>query len=172
MSDGADRAAAAFVGAFIEELVRSGVRHVCIAPGSRSSPLALTLAAHDGIRTWVHLDERAAAFFALGMARDLGEPVGLLCTSGTAAANFLPAMVEAAAAGIPLLVMTADRPPELRDVGAAQTIDQARLFGVHVRWFVDVALPEATAELLRYARTLACRAVARASMTPPGPVHL
>lgn len=172
MTDGADRAAAAYVGAFVDELERSGVRHVCVAPGSRSTPLALTLSAHEGIRIWVHLDERAAAFFALGMARDLGEPVGLLCTSGTAAANFLPAVVEAAAAGIPLLVMTADRPPELRDVGAAQTIDQAGLFGVHARWFVEVALPEATPELLRYARTLACRAVARTLATPAGPVHL
>jgi 2-succinyl-5-enolpyruvyl-6-hydroxy-3-cyclohexene-1-carboxylate synthase len=169
---GADEAAGAFVGAFVDELVRSGVRHVCIAPGSRSTPLAITLASHSGIRPWVHLDERAAAFFALGMARDLGEPVGLLCTSGTAAANFLPAVVEAAAAGVPLVVMTADRPPELRDVGAAQTIDQAGLYGVHARWFVDVALPEATPELLRYARTLACRAVARAAATPAGPVHL
>lgn len=167
-----DRAAFAFVGAFVEELVRSGVRHACIAPGSRSAPLAMTIAAHRGIRAWMHVDERSAAFFALGMARALGEPVALVCTSGTAVANFLPAVVEARSAGVPLLVLTADRPPELRDVGAAQTIDQNRIFGVHAKWFVEVALPEATPELLRYSRTLACRAAAAAKASPAGPVHL
>lgn len=167
-----DRAAFAFVGAFVDELARSGVRHACIAPGSRSAPLAMTIAAHPGIRTWVHLDERSGAFFALGMARALGEPVALVCTSGTAVANFLPAVVEARSACVPLLVLTGDRPPELRDVGAAQTIDQNRIFGVHAKWFVDVALPEATPDLLRYSRTLACRATAAARAAPAGPVHL
>jgi 2-succinyl-5-enolpyruvyl-6-hydroxy-3-cyclohexene-1-carboxylate synthase len=113
-----------------------------------------------------------AAFFALGMARALGMPVALVCTSGTAGANFFPAIVEARRACVPLLVLTADRPPEFRDVGAAQTIDQNRLYGNHVKWFVDVALPEATTEMLRYARTLACRATALSSATPAGPVHL
>ena len=94
-----DRAAFAYVGAFVEEMSRSGVRHVCVAPGSRSTPLALTIARHPALRTWVHLDERVAAFFALGMARALGAPVALLCTSGTAAANFFPAVVEARRAG-------------------------------------------------------------------------
>jgi 2-succinyl-5-enolpyruvyl-6-hydroxy-3-cyclohexene-1-carboxylate synthase len=145
---------------------------VCIAPGSRSTPLALTIANHTSLRTWIHLDERSAAFFALGMARRLGEPVALLCTSGTAAANFFPAVVEANLAGVPLLVLTADRPPELRNVGAAQTIDQNRLYGAHAKWFVEVALPEATPDLLRYARTLAGRAHALAAASPPGPVHL
>ena len=130
------------------------------------------IARHPALRIWVHLDERAAGFFALGMARALGKPVALLCTSGTAAANFLPAVVEARAAAVPLLVLTADRPPELRDVGAAQTIDQNRLFGAHAKWFVDVALPEATPELLRYVRTLAGRATALAAAAPAGPVHL
>ncbi|HEY0995270.1 MAG TPA: 2-succinyl-5-enolpyruvyl-6-hydroxy-3-cyclohexene-1-carboxylic-acid synthase [Gemmatimonadaceae bacterium] len=167
-----DAAAFAAVGAFVDELARSGVRHVCIAPGSRSTPLALTIARHPALRTWMHLDERCAGFFALGMARTLGAPVALLCTSGTAAANFLPAVVEARSAGIPLLVLTADRPPELRDVGAAQTIDQNRLFGSHVKWFVEVGVPEATPELLRHARALACRAVATAAAAPAGPVHL
>ena len=167
-----DRAAFAYVGAFVDELVRAGVRHVCIAPGSRSAPLALTIARHSGLRTWMHLDERSCAFFALGMARMLGEPVAVLCTSGTAGANFFPAVVEARAAGVPLLVLTADRPPELREVGAAQTIDQNRLFGTHAKWFVDVALPEATSELLRYVRTLAGRATALAKAAPAGPVHL
>jgi len=167
-----DRAAFAYVGAFVEEMSRSGVRHVCVAPGSRSTPLALTIARHPALRTWVHLDERVAAFFALGMARALGAPVALLCTSGTAAANFFPAVVEARRAGVPLLVLTADRPPELRDVGAAQTIDQIRLYGEHAKWFVQVALPEATPDMLRYARTLACRAAAAAAAVPAGPVHL
>jgi 2-succinyl-5-enolpyruvyl-6-hydroxy-3-cyclohexene-1-carboxylate synthase len=120
----------------------------------------------------MHVDERCAAFFALGMARALGEPVALLCTSGTAAANFYPAVIEAKSAGVPLVVITADRPPELRDVGAAQTIDQNRLYGAHAKWFVEVALPDDTPELIRYARTLAGRAVATARETPAGPVHL
>ncbi|HEX3159991.1 MAG TPA: 2-succinyl-5-enolpyruvyl-6-hydroxy-3-cyclohexene-1-carboxylic-acid synthase, partial [Gemmatimonadaceae bacterium] len=167
-----DQAAFAYVGAFVDELARAGVRHVCVAPGSRSTPLALTIAGHPALHTWVHLDERSAAFFALGMARALGAPVALLCTSGTAAANFLPAIVEARSAGVPLLVLTADRPPELRDVGAPQTIDQNGLFGVHAKWFVDVALPEATPALVRYARTLAGRAAALAAAAPAGPVHL
>jgi len=169
---GADQAASAYIGAFVDELVRAGVRHVCVSPGSRSAPLALTIAANPALRSWIHLDERVGAFFALGLARATGAPVALLCTSGTAAANFLPAVVEAHSAGVPLLVFTADRPPELRDVGAAQTIDQNRLFGAHVKWFVEVALPEATPAMLRYARTLAGRAVAAAAASPPGPVHL
>ena len=167
-----DRAAFSYVGAFVEELARSGLTHVCIAPGSRSTPLALMLAQHPSIRTWVHLDERVAGFFALGMARALRAPVGLLCTSGTAGAHFYPAIIEARRSGIPLLVMTADRPHELRDVGAAQTIDQNRLYSDHAKWFVDVALPEASVEMLRYSRTLACRAVSMAAATPAGPVHL
>ena len=166
------QALGAFVGAFVDELARAGMRHVCVAPGSRSTPLALTIAEHPGLRTWMHLDERSAAFFALGMARALGAPVALLCTSGSAAANFFPAVVEARAAGVPLLVFTADRPPELHDAGAAQTIDQHRLYGAHAKWSVDVALPEATPALLRYARTLAGRAASTASAAPAGPVHL
>jgi len=169
---GPDKKAFAYIGAFVDELARAGIRHVCVSPGSRSTPLALTIASHPSLRIWMHIDERSGAFFALGMARALDEPVALLCTSGTAAANFLPAVVEARSSGLPLLVLTADRPPELRDVGAAQTIDQNRLFGAHTKWFVDVALPEATPDLLRYARTLAARATAFAKATPPGPVHL
>jgi 2-succinyl-5-enolpyruvyl-6-hydroxy-3-cyclohexene-1-carboxylate synthase len=167
---GPAQAASAYVGAFVDELVRAGVRHACVSPGSRSAALAMTIAANPALRTWIHLDERVAAFFALGLARATRAPVVLLCTSGTAAANFLPAVVEANAAGVPLIVITADRPPELRDVGAAQTIDQNRLFGAHAKWFVEVALPEATPAMLRYARTLAGRAVAAAAATPAGPV--
>ena len=171
MTDAA-RHASAFVGAFVDELARAGVRHVCAAPGSRSTPLAITIARHPALKLWMHLDERSAGFFALGMARAGGAPVATLCTSGTAAANFFPAVVEAQAAGVPLVVLTADRPPELRDVGAAQTIDQNRLYGAHAKWFVEVALPEATPAMLRYARTLANRAVAAAGTVPAGPVHL
>lgn len=171
MSDSV-RATYEYIGAFVDELSRSGVRHVCIAPGSRSTPLALTIAAHPGLKTWMHVDERSAGFFALGMARTLSEPVALLCTSGTASANFLPAVVEAKSAGVPLIVLTADRPPELRDVGSAQTIDQNQLFGAHAKWFVEVALPHSTPELLRYARTIAGRAAALACAAPAGPVHL
>ena len=162
----------AFIGAFVDELARAGVQHVCVAPGSRSTPLALLLADDPRIRLWVHLDERSAAFFALGIARATRAPAAVLCTSGTAAANFFPAVVEAQSAGIPLLVLTADRPPELREVGAAQTIDQNRLYGAHTKWFVDVALPESTPAMLRYARSLAGRAVGKALALPRGPVHL
>ena len=161
-----------YASAFVDEMARAGVRHVCISPGSRSTPLALAIANEPSLKSWVHIDERSCAFFAIGISRALGEPVALLCTSGTAAANFFPAVVEARSAGIPLLVMTADRPPELRDVGAAQTIDQNRLYGAHAKWFVEVALPEATPQMLRYARALAGRAVAQAIEAPSGPVHL
>lgn len=162
----------AYIGAFVDELARAGVRNVCIAPGSRSTPLALTIAQHGGLKSWIHLDERSASFFALGMARALNEPVALLCTSGTAAANFFPAVIEARSACVPLVVLTADRPPELRDVGAAQTIDQNRLYGNYPKWFVDVALPDESPDMLRYARTIACRAAATAKSIPAGPVHL
>ena len=162
----------AYTGAFVQEMARAGVRHVCISPGSRSAPLALAIANQRALKSWTHIDERSGAFFALGLARALGEPVALVCTSGTAAANFFPAIVEARSAGVPLIVLTADRPPELRDVGAAQTIDQNRLYGAHAKWFVEVALPEATPEMIRYARALAGRAVARAVESPSGPVHL
>ncbi|HEU5421924.1 MAG TPA: 2-succinyl-5-enolpyruvyl-6-hydroxy-3-cyclohexene-1-carboxylic-acid synthase, partial [Nitrolancea sp.] len=167
-----EEAAYVYLGAFVEALAQAGVRDVCLAPGSRSTPLALTLARNPAIKLWLQLDERSTAFFALGLAKASGRPVGLLCTSGTAAANFFPAVVEAHYARVPLLVMTADRPPELRDAGAAQTIDQVRLYGAHVKWSVEVPLPEATPELLRYARTLAARAAAGALESPAGPVHL
>jgi 2-succinyl-5-enolpyruvyl-6-hydroxy-3-cyclohexene-1-carboxylate synthase len=161
-----------YIGAFVDELARAGVRNVCFAPGSRSTPLAVMLAEHPDIRLWTHLDERSASSFALGMAKANREPVGVLCSSGTAAANFYPAVIEARYSRVPLIVMTADRPPELQDVGAPQTIDQNRLFGEHVRWSANVALPESSPEMLRYARSIAGRAVSVATAEPAGAVHL
>jgi 2-succinyl-5-enolpyruvyl-6-hydroxy-3-cyclohexene-1-carboxylate synthase len=162
----------AYVQAFVDELQRSGVHNIVICPGSRSTPLALAIASHPGIRAWMHVDERSAAFFGLGMTKRLGQPVALLCTSGTAAANFLPAITEAKLTHLPLLILTADRPHELRDCGAPQAIDQNRLYGTHVKWFAEVALPEANDSALRYIRTLANRAAALTLAVPAGPVHL
>jgi 2-succinyl-5-enolpyruvyl-6-hydroxy-3-cyclohexene-1-carboxylate synthase len=160
------------VGALVDELARSGIQDACLCPGSRSAPLAYKLAQHPTIKLWTHLDERSAAYFALGIAKAARRPVALLATSGTAAANFMPAVVEAFYSRVPLVVLTADRPHELRDAGAAQTIDQPRLYGEHVKWFFDLPEPEATPDLVRHARTVAARAVAVALDEPCGPVHL
>ena len=162
----------ALAGAFIDELARCGLEHVCICPGSRSSPLAVAFARHPGIRTWVHLDERSASFFALGMARATGKPVAVVCSSGTASANFLPAVVEARYGSVPLLALTADRPPEAVDWGALQTIDQTRMYGSHAKWSVNMPPPEATTEMMSYARSAACRAYFSAGSAPAGPVHV
>ncbi len=161
-----------YAGAFVDELARAGVRNVVICPGSRSTPLAMMFADQPGMRVWMQVDERSAAYFGLGMAKRLRQPVALLCTSGTAAANFMPAVVEAKLTHVPLLVLTADRPHELRDNGAPQSIDQNRLYGIYAKWFVEVALPEATNAALRYIRTLAARAAASVQAIPAGPVHL
>lgn len=166
------QAAYVFLNAFVDELSRSGVKHLVFCPGSRSTPLALRFAEHADFKLWQQLDERSAAFFALGIGKASGMLAAVLCTSGTAAANFFPAIVEAHYARVPLIVLTADRPPELRDSGAPQTIDQIKLFGDHAKWFVEMALPEATAEMLRYARTIACCAVDEATNAPAGAVHL
>lgn len=160
-----------YVHALADEFARAGVHHVCLCPGSRSTPLALTLAGHPAFRLWMHLDERSCAFFALGIAKTSREPVILVCTSGTAAANFFPAIVEASLAHVPLIVLTADRPAELRDTGAAQTIDQIKLYGDYAKWFAEIALPEATAPMLRYVRTMVNRAVAKSLSAPAGVVH-
>jgi 2-succinyl-5-enolpyruvyl-6-hydroxy-3-cyclohexene-1-carboxylate synthase len=157
--------------AFSDELARCGMEHACTSPGSRCTPIVLSLVRNPRIRSWSHLDERCAAFFAVGAAKASGRPVAVTCTSGTAAVNLAPAVVEAHWARVPLIVLTADRPSELREVGAGQAVDQIKLYGDAVRWFFEVAVHEATPERLRWIRTLACRAYAIA-LDGPGPVHL
>ncbi|WP_435182558.1 2-succinyl-5-enolpyruvyl-6-hydroxy-3-cyclohexene-1-carboxylic-acid synthase [Halobellus sp. EA9] len=158
--------------AFVDELAEAGVDAVCISPGSRSTPLTVAFDRHDDVHVFSQLDERASAYFALGRARRTGNVTPLVCTSGTAAANFHPAVIEASQSRVPLLLLTADRPPELRDSGANQTIDQEKLYGDAVRWYRDVAEPEPDDRKLRSLRTTAARALAKARGTPAGPVHL
>jgi 2-succinyl-5-enolpyruvyl-6-hydroxy-3-cyclohexene-1-carboxylate synthase len=158
--------------ALCDEFARSGMTHACTSPGSRSSPIVLSLVREQRIRCFSHIDERSAGFFALGAAKASGRPVALACTSGTAAANFVPAVIEAHEARVPLIVLTADRPPELRDLGAGQTIDQIKLYGGAVKWFVELGVHEATPENLRWIRQLACRAYITAGEGRPGPVHI
>ena len=158
--------------AFVDELVRCGIRAAVTSPGSRSAPLVLALAREPGLRSHSLIDERCAGFFALGLAKAGGVPVAMACTSGTAAANYGPAVHEAREARVPLLVLTADRPPELREVGAGQAIDQLGLFGSAAKWFFDVGTHEATPGRVRWIRQLACRAFWTASQGRPGPVHL
>jgi 2-succinyl-5-enolpyruvyl-6-hydroxy-3-cyclohexene-1-carboxylate synthase len=160
------------IAAFVDELARCGMTDACTSPGSRSTPLVLALARHPRLRAHSHIDERAAGFFALGVAKATARPVAIACTSGTAAANLAPAVIEASQARVPLIVLTADRPPELRDNGAGQTIDQIKLYGDAVRWFVEVGNHDVTDQRIAWARALACRAYATAIGERPGPVHL
>jgi len=169
----------AFATVFTDELIRCGLREVVLAPGSRSAPLAMALhercAAGGPLRLHVRIDERTAAFLALGLAKASGRPAAVLCTSGSAAANFHPAVIEADESGVPLLLLTADRPPELRGTGANQTIDQLHLYGGAVRWFADVGVPEARPGMNGYWRSLAGRAWAAAAGAAggfPGPVQV
>ncbi|HEX2162085.1 MAG TPA: 2-succinyl-5-enolpyruvyl-6-hydroxy-3-cyclohexene-1-carboxylic-acid synthase [Thermoleophilaceae bacterium] len=160
------------VQALVDELARCGMRQAVTSPGSRNAPITLTLAADERIDAVSAIDERAAGFMALGMAKASGRPVAVTCTSGTAAANLLPAIVEAREARVPLIVLTADRPPELRDVGAGQAIDQIKLFGSAAKWFVEVGNGEPGPEWATHVRALACRAWWTAGGGRPGPVHL
>jgi 2-succinyl-5-enolpyruvyl-6-hydroxy-3-cyclohexene-1-carboxylate synthase len=154
----------------VDEWVRAGVSDAVVCPGSRSTPMALALAADDRIRVHVHHDERSGAFVALGLGRATGRPAVVLTTSGTGAVELHPAVVEADLGRVPLLAVTADRPPELRDVGAPQTIDQTHLFGRSVRWFAEPGPPDVVS--VGSWRSIGARAVIEAMASPPGPVHL
>ncbi len=156
----------------VETLHRLGLREVVISPGSRSTPLTIAFARHPGIEAIPVLDERSAAFFALGLARQHHRPVALLCTSGTAGANYYPAVIEAQESGVPLLVITADRPPEMRECRSGQTIDQQKLFGSHVNFYHEFSVPQATLPMLRYLRQTTAHAWERAQWPHSGPVHL
>ncbi|HTA14988.1 MAG TPA: 2-succinyl-5-enolpyruvyl-6-hydroxy-3-cyclohexene-1-carboxylic-acid synthase [Solirubrobacteraceae bacterium] len=160
------------LGAFVDELARCGLRDACTSPGSRSTPLVLALARDGRLRCHSHVDERCAGFFAVGLAKASALPVAVTCTSGTALAELLPAVVEAREARVPLIVLSADRPPELREVGAGQTIDQLEIFGGFAKWFFEVGTHELSAERTRWMRTLACRAFWTAVEGRPGVVHL
>lgn len=162
----------AYLHALISELEKNGVEHAVISPGSRSTPISLLLAEQETINLHVHVDERSAAFFALGIAKASKKPTVLVCTSGTAAANYFPAIVEAKISRIPLIVLTADRPHELRDVGAPQAIDQLDLYGKHVKWFMEMSTPDDSPGMIRYAKTVGARAVSMAKQHPSGPVHV
>ena len=156
----------------VETLARRGLRQAVISPGSRSTPLAFAFARHPEIESIAVLDERSAAFFALGLAKQAMQPVALVCTSGTAAANYFPAVIEAQESGVPLLVITADRPPELRACAAGQTIDQQKLYGGFVNFYHELAVPEADMGLLQYLRQTVAHSHARTLQPTLGPVHL
>ena len=164
-----------YVDSFFEGLLDGNVKHAVVCPGSRSTPLVISLSQKkDRIRTWAMYDERSAAFFALGIAKSSLTPVALVATSGTAVANFLPAVVEAKLSRVPLVVTTADRPPEVRDFGAAQTIDQIRIYGSYTKFFQDmpIATEKDSLSLERYARIVGARAASIAETSPEGPVHV
>lgn len=162
----------AFAARLIGDLAAGGAGHAVLCPGSRSAPLAAVAATTPGLRVFAQLDERSAAYFALGLCRARRAPVLLICTSGTAAANFAPAVAEASLSRAPLLLLCADRPPEMRGWGAAQTIDQVNLFGSHVRWFAEAPAPCESQPQLALARALAERALHESQSRIPGPVHL
>lgn len=162
----------AYTAAFVNELVQTGVCDVVVSPGSRSTPMAMMMAEHPNMKVHILVDERSAGFFALGMAKSIKRPVALLCTSGTAGANYYPAVIEASYSRIPLIVLTADRPHELREVGAPQAVDQLHLYGHHVKAFFEMPIPEKEISVIRHARMTCARAVSTACNHPIGPVHL
>ena len=161
-----------YVNHFVESIKQAGVQDIVMCPGSRSTPLAYAFAKSEGFQFYRQIDERSAGYFALGIAKAKKTPVVLLCTSGTAAANFFPAIVEAYYARVPLLVVTADRPHELREVGAPQAIDQLHLYGKHVKWTVDFPLPETDDANLAFVERHIQRAVSTSKAFPMGPVHI
>ena len=158
-----------FTATLVDALYRLGLRHVCISPGLRNAPLVLAFAKSE-IATWIHHDERSAGFFAIGLARRSGAPTAVVCTSGSAATHYYPAIVEAKASQVPLLVLTADRPPELRGIGAPQTIDQIQLYGTATKWFHDAEVPNAAS--VTTAPNLAVRMWTIANEVPAGPIHV
>jgi len=161
-----------YVVAIVQQLIDSGVSEVVISPGSRSTPLALVMAEHPNIKTYINIDERSAGFFALGLAKKQKKPVALLCTSGTASANYFPAIIEAYYARVPLIILTADRPHELRDVGAPQAIDQIQIYGKYVKWSVDALIPDNEPFVLDYVKNIVTRGVFEATKSPFGPIHI
>jgi len=161
-----------YIGNFIDELSNQGVKDIVISPGSRSTPLAMLAVENESIRDWILVDERSASYFALGLAKQTNRPVALICTSGTAAANYYPAVIEAYHGRVPLLLLTADRPHELRDVGAPQAMNQLNLYDSFVKYFFEMSLPEASREMLDYVRNRAQRAYFYAKEGNPGPVQL
>lgn len=160
-----------YIAALVDELYQLGVREVVISPGSRSTPLSM-LFCERGFKSFLNVDERSAGFFALGAAKGLERPVALVCTSGSAAAHYLPAIIEARYSRVPLIVLTADRPHELRHVGAPQTIDQNKLFGVFVKYEEELALPEDRESMYRYVRVVMQKSYATALEKPYGAVHI
>jgi 2-succinyl-5-enolpyruvyl-6-hydroxy-3-cyclohexene-1-carboxylate synthase len=161
-----------FVSALVGALASAGVQHACISPGSRNTPLSLAFSAHPDITDWSHHDERSGSFFAIGLAVATGSPVAVVTTSGTATAELHPAIVEAHASGVPLIALTADRPTELFDVAAPQTIDQRSLYGNSVRWHHDLDVPDPADMPARAVAALGARLVLEATSAPGGPVHL
>ncbi len=157
---------------FINELVEGGVKYACISPGSRNTSLTLALAGNKKIKSFVHIDERSSAFFALGLAKASGTPVAVVTTSGTATAELYPAIIEAYQQRVPLIICTADRPPEMLDCGANQTINQNNLYKNHIRWFFDAGLPEPTEKRIKHIKVLARRAVFESCIRSKGPVHI
>jgi 2-succinyl-5-enolpyruvyl-6-hydroxy-3-cyclohexene-1-carboxylate synthase len=161
--------AQSFAATFVDELAVQGVEFACVSPGSRSSPIAIALQRHPKIQVLIQIDERCGSFFGVGLGKATGKPAIILCTSGTAAAEFHPAVVEASYSNTPLIILTADRPPELQGVGANQAIDQQRLYGTAVRWFFDPGPPQEGPNSARQWRRLAARAYAESAS---GPVHI
>ena len=165
------RATALFLGAFFDELARWGVHDVVVSPGSRSTPLTMTAfelsrREPERLRVFVDVDERGAAFFALGLAKASGHPAAVVCTSGTAVANYYPAVMEAESSRVPLVVLTGDRPPRLQGLGAPQTCDQLNAYGNHVRAFRQMPLPSGDGAALAFARQAAREAVIAAGGLP------
>jgi len=160
-----------FLNVFIEGMIDRGVQQAVISPGSRSTPLALLLTKHPKIKSFVDVDERSAAFFALGLSKASRQPVVCLCTSGTAAANYFPAICEAEESQIPLIILTTDRPHELRNISAPQTMSQQSLYGDKVKLAIELPLPSNEPAMLTYSYAQAFQLVAQAQNVPQGPVH-